>query len=127
MSIMRPVAGLGIAMLIRAAVEAVAYRTLLPGIVKVLLLVILSLVLLGACAAILVYQCYLMLMHAGLAQQQALVVLSFGLLVLSGSSAIFAMSKIRTLKTQLQPLSPLKEKIFSVAHAFSEGFRTPSR
>lgn len=114
-------------MLIKTAIEAVVYRKLMPSIARVMLLMIFSLTLLGACGVILVYQLYVMLMQVGLAQEQALAVLGGGLFMLAGLSAMLAVRKLKALQVQLQPLLPVKEKLFSVVHAFSKGIRTSSR
>lgn len=124
---MRPVAELGVAMLVKTSVEALVFRKLMPRLVGIALLMLFSLCLLGACGAIVVYQLYLMLIHAGLAQEQALAVLGGSLFMLASLSAMFALRRLKELQKQLQPLLPLKEKLWGAARAFSEGIRTPSR
>lgn len=123
---MRPVTELGIAMLLKAAVEALLYRRLASGIAAVILLVLLSLALLEMCGGVLVYQLYLVLARIGLEPQQALAVISGSLFMLAGLSGMLALKKLKSLQVQLQPLSPVKEKLIRAAHAFIDGMRTPS-
>jgi len=120
---MRQGVKVGIAMLAKALLEAALYRRVMPAVAGIVMLLLLSLCLLAASGAVLIYQLYLMLMDAGLGQQQALAVMVCGMLAVAAASAMIAMRKLEALHARLQPLSDIKEKLICAAHAFGDGFQ----